>query len=296
MKSSYNIGTVTNGPVRSLGDDYNDTAFQGFFMGMLLTALFPFTGSDSINYSNKDNRNSRALAAAHKTYGARLTDSVSDYESKYKGELLASIVFAQMIADPSFRSEFKSIKNSVSLSGFVNWFSFCDSDEFLLSAIAPDGHEIFDTPLSNSYTTATISSITNLGERDEVMYRNGKTSRKTDGNYDSSDGGVANKDTSNVDSHDEDGNRIGYFLDIYGAATSNAVSISIPSNVDHTSSLDSRSSSCWEDPSSSGSHPGLSGLSYSYTSYAKYCLVDMAWKPGRDTVNNTKSSSSSWFR
>jgi len=239
MKSSYSISTITSGPIKFLGSGYDDTAFQGFFMGMLLTALFPFTGSGSIDYSDRNNRNSGALAAAHKTYGARLTDSVSDYESKYKGELLASVVFAQMIANSSFRSSFKSIKNSVSLSGFVNWFSFCDSDEFLLSVIAPDGHEIFDTPLSNSYTTATIDSITNLGERDEVMYRNGKTSRKNNGDYDSSDGGVANKDTSNVDNHDEHGNRIGYFIDIYSTATGNAVSISIPSSVDHTSSLDS---------------------------------------------------------
>jgi len=235
MKSSYNISTITNGPIKFLGSGYDDTAFQGFFMGMLLTALFPFEGSGSIDYSKASNRNSGALAAAHKTYGARLTDSVSSYESKYKGEILASIVFAQMIANPSFRSTFKNIKNSVSLSGFVNWFSFCDSDEFLLSAIAPDGHEIFDTPVSNNYTTATISSVTNLGERDEVMYRDGKASRKDDGSYDSSDGGIANKDTSNVDNHDKNHDRIGYFIDIYGTATSNTVSISTPSNITHSS-------------------------------------------------------------
>ena len=291
ISDSISISTISNGPIVSLGSSYNTDSRNGMFLGMLLTTLFPFNGTSAISDSDvSSRRNNKPLKVAFDTWGvnrASVLNNVSTYTEVYAGQLLASICFAKMMADSNYRTSMTTLKSYSYTSRYLQYYTFCDADEFTLTNIAPKGSEIFPYPLSNTNSPST----TTLEGRDENAYRQGKEARKFDGTYDSTDGGIANNDSSHVNNYpDNNTNRIGYFLDIYGTATNNRITISVPSSAPHTSYVNNGEEY--------GSTKGFETLSYSYINYSKYCLLDLAYKPGRDTVNNIKASDSSspWYR
>jgi hypothetical protein len=148
-------------------------ARRGWFMALLLTALYPMKGSTTVNNDIlKDamltwgigtwNSNKSTAVAAIESY------SVSTYEAKYKGLLQGSIAFSYLFSDSSFVNSF---------SPFTS-YSYQGSDGDLGAGSgmgyyhSPQGQYFFPYPPTNN-----INATSGLMKRDEDAFIAGKNLR-----------------------------------------------------------------------------------------------------------------------
>ena len=163
MSDSMFVDDVYTLPSGNSTDTRN--ARRGWFMGLLLTALYPMTGSTTVNNA--------ILTDAMSNWGiSQSTDtntySVSTYEAKYKGLLQGSIAFSWLFSDSSFVNSFASHAS----------YTYQESDGDLGAGStlnyyhAPQGQYFFPYPPTNN-----ISATSGLMKRDEDAFNAGKSLR-----------------------------------------------------------------------------------------------------------------------
>ena len=175
-------------------------ARRGWYMALLLTALYPMKASTTVNNDIlKDamltwgigtwNSNKSTAVSAIESY------SVSTYEARYKGLLQGSIAFSYLFSDPNFVNSFAPFA-SYSYRGDDGDLSASSKMRYYH---APKGQYFFPYPPTNN-----ISATSGLMKRDEDAFKLGKTLRST------SRGTTASQD---IDSG------LSYYLNILQAAT-----------------------------------------------------------------------------
>jgi len=175
-------------------------ARRGWYMALLLTALYPMKASTTVNNDIlKDamltwgietwNSNKGTAVSAIESY------NVSTYEARYKGLLQGSIAFSCLFSDPNFVNSF---------APFASYSYRGDDGDLGASSKmgyyhAPKGQYFFPYPPTNN-----ISATSGLMKRDEDAFKLGKTLRST------SRGTTASQD---IDTG------LSYYLNILQAAT-----------------------------------------------------------------------------
>jgi hypothetical protein len=102
MSDNMFVDDVLTLPSGNSSDTRN--ARRGWFMALLLTALYPIKNSAANNDILSDAMSTWGISQSTNTN----TYSVSTYEAKYKGLLQGSIAFSYLFSDSSFVNSFAS--------------------------------------------------------------------------------------------------------------------------------------------------------------------------------------------
>jgi hypothetical protein len=163
MSDSMFVDEALTLPSGNSSDTRN--ARRGWFMGLLLTALYPMTGSTTVNNAIlTDAMSNWGISQSTNTN----TYSVSTYEAKYKGLLQGSIAFSWLFSDSSFVNSFAPFASYT--------YQGSDGDLGAGSTVgyyhAPQGQYFFPYPPTNN-----INATSGLMKRDEDAFNDGKSLR-----------------------------------------------------------------------------------------------------------------------
>lgn len=165
MSDSMFVDDVLTLPSGNSTDTRN--ARRGWFMGLLLTALYPMTGPTTVNNAIlTDAMSNWGISQSTNTN----TYSVSTYEAKYKGLLQGSIAFSWLFGDSSFVNSFAPFASYT--------YQGSDGDLGASSSMgyyhAPKGQYFFPYPPTNN-----INATSGLMNRDEDAFILGQSLRST---------------------------------------------------------------------------------------------------------------------
>ena len=193
---NLSYSNMMNGPVvdLSLASTTSDTiaAMKGWFLGLLLTSLYPFRGSVSGSNINNailkdamstwgidawgDPDSSSAVSNAKSTINSY---DVNTYTSKYKGMLMGAILYSVIYSDSTFLSKYKALKNTTYTSTFVQSYTHEGDDGDYTSdgnngnyKHSIRGQQFFPYPPVND-----TSSSSGIMGRDNTAWTSGKALR-----------------------------------------------------------------------------------------------------------------------